>query len=110
MRSTLEIIIAVKECQPATDEELRLALIAMCNMEHFVRRDLESLADAVIAGQPSAMLRAASAKKTLDAMFYARKKSPAEWLGPEHTPGTPEFQRFYEAGKRLLEKIEGQQP
>jgi hypothetical protein len=106
VRSTLEIIIAVKECAPVTEEELKLALIVMCNVEHFVRRDLTALAQAVKGGRPSVKLIAASAEKTLESMFYARKKDPAEWLGPADTPGTEEFRRRYAGAKALLARVE----
>lgn len=108
MRSTLEIIIAVKECQPVTMEELRLALLAVCSMEHFIREDLKSLIDAVNEGKPSAKMRAAFSKDTLERMFHARKKSPDEWLEPSNIPGNPEHDQRYKAGLALLDKVEAQ--
>jgi hypothetical protein len=108
MRSTLEIIIAVKESKPATEDELRLALLVMSNMEHLVRRELEALAAAVEQDKPSAKLRVGFARKTLETMFYARKKDPLEWLGPENTPGNPEYERRYAMAIKLLEKVEQQ--
>jgi hypothetical protein len=105
MRSTLEIVIAVKESAPATEHELRLALLATVAIEHFVRKDLERLIDAVVECKPSARMRALEARGLLERMFEARKKAPDEWLGPENTPGNPEYERMLAFGKKLLEKV-----
>jgi hypothetical protein len=109
MRSTLEIIIAVKESQPATEEELRLALLVMSSIDHFVRHDLHELAEAVEAGRLSATWRAKEAMGTLERMFHARKQDPREWLGPDNIPGNPAYEQRYRAAMRLLEKVEQEQ-
>jgi hypothetical protein len=80
---------------PATEEELRLALLAMTAMEHFVHQDLQRLIEAIELGLPSAKLLAGLAKNALERLFAGRKKAPADWLGPSGIPGSPE----YEAGR-----------
>jgi hypothetical protein len=108
MRSTLEIIIAVKECQPVTEEELKLALMVMSSIDHFLESELRDLAEAVESGGASAKLRAGFAKGTLERMFAARKKAPDEWLGPGNIPGNPEHDRRLVTAKKLYEKATGQ--
>lgn len=108
MRSTLEIIIAVKESQPVSEEELRLALLAMASFEYFLKDDLRSLVEAVEQDKPVAKLRAKFGRDLLERMFKAQKKSPAEWLGPTNIPGNPEYERRLAAGKKLFEKVTGQ--
>jgi len=106
MRSTVEIICAVKERRPVEPEELRLALLVMVTVERMVRDSLEGLADAVEQSLPSAKIRAVFARSTLERMFYARKKDHAEWLGPANIPGNPEHDERFKAALRLLEKAE----
>lgn len=105
MRSTNEIIIAVKESQPATDEELRLALLVMSNIDYFVEGKLRELIEAIEEDKPSTKSRARFAKDTLEGMFLARKKPPKDWLGPENTPGTPEYERRYAMAMKLGKKL-----
>lgn len=107
-RSTLEIIVAVKEAGPATENELRLALVALSSVEHFLRHDLEELAAAVEEGKASAKLRAGFARGTLERMFAALKKPPAEWLGEGNIPGTPEHARRLAGAKALFKAATGQ--
>lgn len=91
MRSTLDIIIAVQECQPVEPEELRLALMALSGIDQFLKNELDALIEAV-EEKPigAAKLRASFARDTRERMFQAMKKPPDEWLGPRFTPGTPE--------------------
>lgn len=90
MRSTLQIIIAVQECEPVEPEELRLALMALSGIGHFIENELDAMIDVVEDGWEPAKLRASFAKETRERMFQAMKKPPDEWLGPRFTPGTPE--------------------
>jgi hypothetical protein len=108
VRSTLEIIVAVKESQPVTETELRLALLALSSVGHFVEAELRSLADAVTADKPSAKMRAKFALETLERMFLACKKAPDEWLGPGGIPGNPEHDQRLKAGKALFKAATGQ--
>ncbi len=108
MRSTLEIIVAVKESQPATEEELRLALVAMSAVDYFLEKELRGLAESVAEGKPTARMKAGLAIDLLGRIFDAKKQPPDEWLLPDNTPGTPEYQKRLEAGKRLFKKATGQ--
>ena len=106
MRSTLEIICAVKECRPVTEEELRLALVVMTNMEHFVRHELHKLIELIQDGSTSLGVRATLIKDSLDRLFHARKLDPVEWLGAENIPGTPEYAKRQEWALKVLGSVE----
>ena len=110
-RSTLDIAIAVKEAEKGiTDEELRLCIAAMSGIEHFYRTALIDLIEVIREGKPQAMvkLKADFAWGTVERMFEAQKKPPAEWLGPQNIPGTPEHDERLKLMKRIYEKATGE--
>jgi hypothetical protein len=109
MRSTLEIIIAVKESQPVTEEELRLALLALSGINHFVEHDLNGLIEAIEAGKPAPFLKmkAEFCKGTRERLFQGIKKDPREWLGPGNIPGNPEYEARMKIGKAIFKKATG---
>lgn len=110
MRTTLEIIIAVKESQYVSFEELRLALMALSSIEHFEKNALDELIEAVEATEPldsngrAAKLRASFAKDTRERMFQALKSDPEKWLGPGGIPGTKEHDERYRAAIAVAKK------
>lgn len=93
MRSTIEIIMALNDSQPVTDEESSLALLALDRMHYFLSKALNDLIEAVQGDRPSAKLRAAFAADTRDRMFQAMKRDPKVWLGSSGIPGTPDHDR-----------------
>ena len=109
MRTTLEIIIAVKESQPSTEEELRLALLAMNSIEHFLNNDLQKLIECIRQYRPmgSLKMQAEFAWGTIERMFNAEKMPPDEWLGPGNIPGTPQYERRLELGKAIFKQATG---
>lgn len=107
MRSTNEIIIAVKECQPVTVDELKLALIVQSNINHFITDALRKLIEAIKKGKEGSFLRAAWAETTLESMFQAAKKDPEVWLQPDNIPGNPEHDKRYTISKKVLTKVLG---
>ncbi len=109
MRTTNEIIIAVKESQPVTAEELRMALLALNGIEHFTRQDLDRLIEAVDTGDfRQVKLRAVFAKSNRERMFQAVKTDPVKWLGPANIPGNPEYEQRMQWAKNLFEKATGE--
>lgn len=109
MRTTNEIIIAVKDCEDVSEEELRLAIVAMSSIKYFVQSELQKLIDAIREKKPQAMLemKAEFAWGTIERMFSAMKKAPDEWLGPGDTPGTPENKARMELGRKIFKKATG---
>jgi hypothetical protein len=107
-RTILDIVIAAKEQQPATEEELRLAVVALSAMLHAVERSERQLAEAVLAGKPSAKMRAEFALREAEIRFRFRKMDPAQYLGADYTPGTPENDRLRTMAKALFERATGE--
>lgn len=108
MRSTAEIIVAVKECEPCTDEELRMALMALSGIEYFSNSKLRKLAEAVAKGHPTVVqIELASAKAWQESRFAAERQDPLVWLGPPWTPGTPEYAERLASDKAILKAATG---
>ena len=95
MRTTLDIILAVKEGEPVTHEELRRALVALCTIDGIRRRALNDLLEALEERPATVPLRVQFALDTRERMFRALKADPVEWLGPEGIPGHPEHDARY---------------
>ena len=107
MRSVLEIIIAVKDQQPATDEELRLCIVALSAMQTMDGMQLHELAESVIDGTASAKLRARHVMREAEIRFKSMKMPVDKYLGPRNTPGTPENDRSVRIAKNILKKATG---
>lgn len=109
MKTTLETIRAVKECEQVTEEELRLSLCALSAIEHFLREDLIRLIEAIREGKPTHLLKmkAEFAQGTIDRMFTALKTPPDKWLGPNNIPGTPENNERMRIAKNIFKKATG---
>lgn len=110
MRSTLEIIIAVKDCEDVTEQELKYALLAMSAMNHFAEEDLRALTDAVQVGNPQVIkLRTGFASDGQSRRLDLSMKMPVdEYLGPGNIPGTPEYNQRMEFSKSLYKQIFGE--
>jgi len=108
MRTINEVIIAVQEQQPCTDDELRLTLLAVSAMHQRAERYLYDLAEVILADElRRARFKAAFQIGEKERTFQARKTPADKYLGPEHTPGTPENKRLVQMGKNLLKKATG---
>lgn len=107
MRTTVEIIIAVKECQPVTEDELKLALLAQSGIEHFIRTALLDLIEAIREDKPTVKMKAEFAWGTVDRTWNAGKKPPDEWLGPDNIPGSAEYAARLKFNKALFKKATG---
>ncbi len=110
MRSTVEIILAVQGSKPATDEELRMALLALNSIDSFRERTILRLVDAIEHKKPEIVaVFAKEASRQRDTLFYAMKKDPQEWLGADHIPGNPQYERRRRVGLALLDRIISQE-
>ena len=107
MRSTRDIIIAVKEGQPVAEDELRIALLVMSAVDAFTWRELYDLIEAIEQDKPGqAATKAAFARSILERMFQAKREDPAKWLGSKHVRGDAEQDRWLKINKMLLERID----
>lgn len=111
MRSTLDIAIAVKEAEEnIADEELRLCIAAMSSIEYFYRSALIDLIELIREEKPQPLLKmkAEFAWGTVERMFEAQKRPPADWLGNDNIPGTPEQRERLAWAKKVFEKATGE--
>lgn len=109
MRSTLQIIIAVKECQPVTEQELKYALAALSAIDHFRSQTIDGLIEAAESGNDFQLkFRIASAKQQRESLFTGIKTDVVKWLGPGNIPGSPEQQERLAWAKRVFEKATGE--
>jgi hypothetical protein len=108
-RTTLQIQIAVQENDPnITEQELRLCIEAQRNIEHFYRRSLIDLIEAIRTGDRLLKPKAEFAWGTVERMFIAAKKPPAEWLGAHNVPGHPDQVASLKLAKKIFEKATGE--
>ena len=107
MRSTNEIIIAVKDCEPCTDKELRLAVVALSGMQIMDRMATRQLAKAIIEGTSSATLRAKFFLQEDEIRFKSMKMPVDEYLGQSNIPGTPENDYQMRLAKNIFKKATG---
>jgi hypothetical protein len=97
-RTVSEIVEAVQEQQPATEAELRLALLCL-----FYDGQMSCPHD--YAGKTQVHLEM-RAKENFERRFRMLRALPATYLGPNWTPGTPENTSQRESSKRILRAVE----
>lgn len=98
MRTVGDILEACQEQQPATEEELRLALLALYYCLHLsCPHDYEGKAP---------MLLELRAKDNFERKFRLMKAEPSKWLGARYTPGTKENREGRGVSKRILAGFE----
>ncbi|KKK52537.1 hypothetical protein LCGC14_3103940 [marine sediment metagenome] len=107
MRSTNEIMIAVQECEPCTEEELRLCIAALQAKLYFAKKAANDMAKAIGDGQTKARFRAAFWKNDADRRFKAMKMPVDEYLGAGNTPGTSEHAERLRFSKAVVKKAIG---
>jgi len=111
MRSTNEIIIAVDECDPCTEEELRLCIASMKARLYFAEDAADKMAAAIESDKSTAnlrsKLRAGFWKNEAETRFQSMKMPVDEYLGAGNTPGTPEHAERLRIGKAIFKKATG---
>lgn len=109
MRSTLDIIIAVKDSQPVTEQELKYALLALSAMNHFAERDIDNMLDAIETGRQDLItLRASFVNQSRETRRFKSMKLPVDkYLGPNNIPGSPEYEKRMKMNKAIFKKATG---
>lgn len=97
-RTVSDIVTAVQEQQPATDEELRHALLVL-----FLTLQMSCPSDYKDAGPMQLKMRA---ELNFERMFRMMKSNPTTYLGPRWTPGTVENAEGRATSKRIVEAFE----
>ena len=107
MRSTNEITIAVTECEPCTEQELRLCVAALKARVYFAEKSAGDMAEAIGKGMGPAKLLAGFWNNESETRFRGMKMPVDEYLGPNNTPGTPEHAKRNELHKAIFKKATG---
>lgn len=108
MKTINEVIIAVQEQQPCSEQELRLTLLALEYMRSHLDRQMHALVEKVIAEDwRGAKFKAEFEKLEHEHRFSDMKVTAEHYLGPGLTPGTPDNIRAINSGKALFKKATG---
>ena len=112
MRNTIDIIADAKEGKIPTHEECYWALLVLAGLNHFYRKDLESIQETLYSDKKPEMkevlmgLRLQKDKTILSGYLLAVKKPPAEWLGDSGNPFHPDTKKFMDMGKKIIANAE----
>lgn len=106
MRSTVDVCVAVQECRPCMEVELRLCIASLCAIQSFLKRDLRKLCE-VLEKTKTESLRVKFTRDMMDMISKAAKQPMDEWLGPLGTPGTDEQVNVVEISKRIIKETTG---
>lgn len=104
MRTVIDIVEAVQEQQPVTEDELRLALLCLFydgQADSLFMADITSAGDSIGISEPARAL----AKEHYSRRFRMLKAGPAAYLGPNWTPGTPENTRQRKTSKAIMKRF-----
>lgn len=96
MRTVSEIVDAVQEGAPATDQELRTALLCL-----FYDGSLATKPDFEDASELKLRTRA---RESFERRFRMMKSKPDKYLGPRWTPGTEENRQGRELSRKIAER------
>lgn len=109
MKNILEIIISCQEQQAVAEEELRLCVVALSAMLGLVERQTRDLVESILKGEgeSKAKLLATLSKRDDEIRFKSRKMPPGDYLGPDHTPGTPENLHLRKMAKAVFKRATG---
>lgn len=107
MRSTNEILCDVKDNIPVSYEEMRMALLVLDSINYFNHSHLRRFCQGGIAAEltlkefPAEHGDLGISKHEWNAL----RMDPIQYLGQDHIPGTPEWERFHKIHNNILKKI-----
>ena len=110
MRATCEIIADLKDNKDVPYEELKMACLVQSAIIFFYQHDTKSLLEGGIGANLVKSMnykdkQTSSIEQGIPSWYWhAIKKDPYEWLSPRDIPGTDEWRKWHEIGKKLLEK------
>lgn len=111
MRATCEIIADIKDNKEVSYEELKLACLVLDFLLFQYRNDVKNLLKGGIAADLTKQSwysdpKTSSEKMGISSAYWKGiKADPEEFLGPAHTPGTPEYEAGYRVSKAVLNKV-----
>lgn len=107
MRSLNEIVIAVQNCEPCTDEELRLCVMALYYRDFQSKWAMDELSVLADKGDSKTRLRALLWLRDADSRFKGGKMPVDEFLGPGNIPWNDEYKRRLRMAEAVFEKATG---
>lgn len=109
MRSINEIVIAVQECEPVTEEELRLAVAALGYMETMDQKTIHEFAELVAENKhkSSIQLKAQFLLQERGHRFKSMKMPVDQYLGAANIPGTIENKARRKMMKNIFKQATG---
>ena len=108
MRSTNEIIIAIKENEEVDSEELRMACLVLNSLLFFSHSNIRRLIAGGTGAEVTKLMEFPDSYGELGISkteWEAMRKDPVEWLGVSNIPGTPEYEAHYRVSKAVYNKI-----
>lgn len=111
MRETCEIIADIKDGKEVPYEELKMASLVCSSLVFFFQKDIAAILKGGISKEITVQMEYSdpktSSKESGTPSWYwkAIKADPVEWLGKEHIPGTPEYEKRYKVSKAILNKV-----
>lgn len=113
MRATCEIIADLKDGKEVTYDELKMACLVQSFLLFQYQNDVKNLlkggiaADMTIHGYYSDG-KTSSIEGGISSVYWKGiKADPTEFLGPAHTPGTPEYEQRYKISKAVFNNVIG---
>ena len=108
MRSTNQILCDVKEGTDVDKEELRMALLVLDSICFFNHTKFRNLLKGGLAADLVVKQSFPEANANLGVPvdeWNALRADPIEYLGPDHIPGTAEYERIHSIAKKMFDKI-----
>lgn len=108
-KSTLDVIIAVKESQPLSESELRLCVLSLSSLLHFTEEYLSDLAkhEPPAGSSFSHKIAFTEANRWIVQKFKVQKGPMMTWLGANNIPGNPEYEQSYQMFKNIYKDATG---
>lgn len=111
MRQTCEIISDLKDGIEVPYEELKMACLVQSSMLFFFKNNTKTLLKGGIAKDLLIQTEYSDPKTSSKEMgipswyWKAEKADPMEWLGKEHIPGTPEWEKMHKIHQKIFDKV-----
>lgn len=111
MRNTCEIIADLKDGIEVPYEELKMACLVYSSIVFFFQKDIAATLKGGISKDLKVQMEYSDPKTSSKAMgtpswyWKAIKADPMKWLGQEHIPGTPEWEKMHKAHLKILDKF-----
>lgn len=110
MRATCEIIADIKDGKEVSYEELKMACLVQSFLLFKYQEDVKNLLQGGISADLVRQTwysdsKTSSVQRGISSVYWKGiKADPIQFLGAEHIPGTPKYEKRYRISKKLYEK------